>query len=603
VAFGADEVRFDAKAGALEIVGHVHVDEPPFHLTSEALQLKRVPIGAELKGDGTLAFCPCLGTPLSVRFTGATVAPPHDLILRNPVLEVFGVPVAWAPVFWLRDTGRFGVLPPDVEWRGADGLFAGEGVHVPWTRGDTVRGLDLRAGAYVDGGAAAEAALRTATTQTRVRWDELRGDDGVSLVANGSAGDVAGEAAWSADALRGARAVRATTDVEAAARPFDRAGLAEAWRVEGWTFSSGVRDAALRGGDGADLGAGGPVATARRADALGGAGAYDATVEGGAVHETAVGTTTFARAEGGALLATRAGPVGATLAVRALGDVADDGTRSGLEGAAQVRGTVSLPMVRAWGPGGAAAGGDAGADTGTDTGADTGAWVHRTEPRVEVAALETHTSDVLVVPAGRGMVTPDGAAWVAALGWANALGRWGTRGAAELDASGGVVGEGASALGALRARAAAAAAGEWLGLRADFARVFAPSSAGTDGGAFVARARLGPASGLNLAAHVAERDGVDPLVARALVDAPLEPASGFLALPGWTGGARLALPLGSRVTTRAGADVDLDGRQLVAALGALELHDPCGCVVVRATASHRIGREGVDVWLTVDLPR
>jgi len=119
----------------------------------------------------------------------------------------------------------------------------------------------------------------------------------------------------------------------------------------------------------------------------------------------------------------------------------------------------------------------------------------------------------------------------------------------------------------------------------------------------VARARIGPASGLNLGAHVAERDGVDPLVARALVDAPLEPASGFLALAGWTGGARLAVPLGSRVTTRAGADVDLDARQLVAAVGALELHDPCGCVVVRATAAHRIGRDGVDVWLTVDLPR
>ena len=43
--------------------------------------------------------------------------------------------------------------------------------------------------------------------------------------------------------------------------------------------------------------------------------------------------------------------------------------------------------------------------------------------------------------------------------------------------------------------------------------------------------------------------------------------------------------------------------QLVAAVGALELHDPCGCVVVRATAAHRIGRDGVDVWLTVDLPR
>ena len=587
VAFGADEVRFDARARALEIVGHVHVDEPPFHLTSEALELKRVPIGAELRGDGTLAFCPCLGTPLSVRFTGATVAPPHDLVLRNPVLEVFGVPVAWAPVFWLRDTARFGVLPPDVEWRGADGLFLGEGVHIPWTRGDTVRGLDLRAGGYVDGGVATDVALRTATTQTRVRWDDLRGDDGVGVTATGSAGDIA----WSVDALRGARAVRATTDVEAAARPFDRAGITEAWRVEGWTFASGVRDVALRGGDGADLGAGGPMVSARRADALGGAGAYDATVEGGAMTESGLGTTTFARAEGGTLLATRAGPVGATLAVRGLGDVADDGTRSGLDGAGQVRAAVALPMTRAWGPGEAAGGGE-----GTDA---VSPWVHRTEPRVEVAATATHTSEVLVVPAGRGMSTPGGGAWVAALGWTNAVGRPGARGAAEVDVSGGAVGDGMSAVGALRARAAAT--GDWVGLRADFGRVVA--APGIEGGAFVARARLGPAGGLNLAAHVAERDGVDPLLARALVDAPLEPASGFLAVPGWTGGARLAVPLGSRVTTRGGADVDLDARQLVAAVGALELHDPCGCVVVRATVAHRIGREGVDAWLTVDLPR
>jgi hypothetical protein len=601
VAFGADEVRFDARARALNIVGHVHVDEPPFHLTSDALELRRVPIGAELRGDGTLAFCPCLGTPLSVRFTGATVAPPHDLVLRNPVLEVFGVPVAWAPVFWLRDAGRFGVLPPDVEWRGADGLFVGEGVHVPWTRGDTVRGLDLRAGGYLDGGVRTDVALRTATTRTRVRWDDLGGDDGVGVVATGTAGDTA----WAVDALRGARAVRATTDVEAAARPFDRAEARQAWRVEGWTFSSGVRDVALRGGDGADLGAGGPLVSARRADALGGAGAYDATVEGGAVRETGLGTTTFARAEGGTLLATRAGPLGATLAVRGLGDVADDGTRSGLDGAAQARATVALPMARAWGSGDVGQGGDAANAAGP--------WVHRTEPRVEVAALATHASDVLVVPAGRGfdgrspalpepgrnLGAPSGGAWVAAVGWANAVGRWGARGAVEVDASGGAVGDGASALGAVRARAAAT--GDWVGFRADFARVFASSAA--NGGAFVGRARLGPAAGLNLVAHVAERDGVDPLVARALVDAPLEPASGFLALAGWTGGARLAIPLGSRVTTRAGADMDLDARQLVAAVGALELHDPCGCVVVRATAAHRIGREGVDVWLTVDLPR
>src|SRR4029077_2833193 len=119
VSFGADDVKLDAHSQALDASGNVRVDEPPFHLTSDALRLRRVPIGAELEGDGKLAFCPCLGAPLAVRFTGATVAPPHDVILRNPVLEVFGVPVAWAPVFWLGSPGRPGLLPPDLAWRGA----------------------------------------------------------------------------------------------------------------------------------------------------------------------------------------------------------------------------------------------------------------------------------------------------------------------------------------------------------------------------------------------------------------------------------------------------------------------------------------------------
>lgn len=592
VAFGADEVTFDTRDRALVVTGHVHVDEPPFHLTSEQLQLRRVPIGVQLVGQGRLAFCPCLGTPLAVRFDGATVAPPHDVILRNPVLEVFGVPVAWAPAFWLRSPGRVGVLPPDVAWRGGDGLFLGEGVHLPWVDGDTQRGLDLRAGAYVEGGVAVDGDMRTATSDTHVKWDRLHSDDGIGVSAHGATASSspqwaspAGSVAWDVDALRGRRAVVATTDVEAAARPYDRAEANAAWRDDGWTFASGARTAALRGGDLADLGVGGPLVTARRSGALGASvGAYDLGFEGGAVSGEGTGTTSFARAEGGTLLASRLGPVGATLALRGMGDIADDGFASGLDGAGQARATLSLPLSR-----------------GYETADPNDPLVHETEPRVEAAGIATHASDVLVVPAGRGMVVPEGAAWVADAGWRNAIGRWGTREAAELDASGGVVGDSLATLGALRARASAS--GRWVALRADFARTFSAGSGSGDGGAFVARMRVGPLTGLHLAVHAAERDGVDPLVARALVDAPLEPSSGFLTIPGWTGGARLGIPLGTRVTVRGGADVDLQARELVAALGALELHDPCNCVVVRANAAHRIGRDGIDVWVTVDIPR
>lgn len=195
---------------------------------------------------------------------------------------------------------------------------------------------------------------------------------------------------------------------------------------------------------------------------------------------------------------------------------------------------------------------------------------------------------------------PDGGTWVAALGFYNAFGRWGSRTSSELDAAGGAFG-GARPLPVLRARAVLGAG--WLGLRGEVARVVAQSVRDSSGGALLAEARIGEEAGLHANFHVTERDGVDPLAARALVEAPLEPATGFFAATGWAGGGRISIPIGSRITTRGGAEFDLTGRSLVAALGALELHDPCRCVIVRATAAHRVGREGVDVWLSVDLPR
>jgi hypothetical protein len=137
-----------------------------------------------------------------------------------------------------------------------------------------------------------------------------------------------------------------------------------------------------------------------------------------------------------------------------------------------------------------------------------------------------------------------------------------------------------------------------VALRGNFARLFGESARG---GALIASLRIGPANGPDLGAHVAERDGLDPLLARALVDPSLEPSGAFLDAPGWTGGAHVGIPIGARVTLRGGAEVDLTARELLAAGGALDVHDPCGCVAVTANASERVGRPGVDVWLTVTL--
>src|ERR1019366_1054713 len=99
----------------------------------------------------------------------------------------YHVPILWLPLFWLRSPGNIGLLPLDVAYRGGDGLYLGAGVHLPWSKGDPKDGLDLRAGAYLTGGFAADARLRTEATFTRVRVDDLRGDTGVSLDARAGA--------------------------------------------------------------------------------------------------------------------------------------------------------------------------------------------------------------------------------------------------------------------------------------------------------------------------------------------------------------------------------------------------------------------------------
>ena len=120
------------------------------------------------------------------------------------------------------------------------------------------------------------------------------------------------------------------------------------------------------------------------------------------------------------------------------------------------------------------------------------------------------------------------------------------------------------------------------------------------GHAVTARARVGRAEGLRLQANVAARDGIDPVLARALTDAPLEPGSGFLADTGTTGGATFVVPWTRAITTRVGADGDANAKELVAIRGGLDLKDRCGCVTLHANGSHRVGREGVDVWITLD---
>ncbi len=575
----ADDVVFDARQKELDLTGNVRVDSSPFHLSSDRLRVWRSSRGVVVKGRGKLAFCPCLGTPLTVGFKGATVAPPGDLVLESPRLELYGIPVFWAPFFWLRSPARFGLLPPDVAYRGGDGFFLGEGLHLPWNPGDEKDGVDVRGGGYFNGGFAGELRLRTPASATRVRVDDLRGDFGLEVDARGaSTADREGEpsAAWNVDMYRGARAVTATTELDAASRVFDRAGAEMAWRGGGFTFASGLAASSVRGDALERLGAAGPRVSAERSEALGSLGAYDASIEGGSYAGAGAPTLSYARARGGALLATRLGAVGASFSARGTADAAAVTSTEGYDAAGSARGELTLPLGRAY-----------------PSSRPDDPWLHRIEPRVAVSALASRGDDLFgYLPSAGGV---RGGAWVGEAGVSTALGRWGARDGFEASGALGTVGDDVTARPVARWRASAS--GRLIGLGAEGAHVLVDAK----GYALSARGRLGDLESLYLAMNVAGRQGVDPVMARALTDAPLEPSSGFLATEGWTGGARLGVPWGRYVTTQGGVDADLTAGEVLAARGSIELRDRCGCLAVRAMGAGRVGRPGVDVWITIDL--
>jgi hypothetical protein len=569
----ADEVGVDARLRELDLKGNVRADAPPFHLSADALHLRRSSLGVVIDGDGRLAFCPCLGTPLTIAFTQATVAPPGDLFLKSARLEIFGLPVFWLPYFWLRAPTRLGLLPPDVQYRGPDGVFLGEGLHLPWKRGGKDNAVDLRGGGYFKGGYALELDARTSTSTTRVRFDRL-GSDGLTVDARGALRGPQEQIAWDFDLLRGARGIAATTSLDAASRPYDTFAV-EASHLGDVALALGVRGVSARGGPLFAAEAAGPVASA----SVGGSAGpmtLDAILDGGVLRLPGNTALSFARADGGFEVAGHAGPFGLRDRVRFAGDVGSDGARSGLDGAVASRATVSLPLVRAF------------------EGGIVGDPVrHRIEPELSVAGVASHADGLLGVAAGRGLAVVSGSALVSEAGLKTALGRWGRGDAVELDGAVGTVATHDALRTAARWRLAATSG--LVGASAEGAHVLG------EGDAFLARVRVGAMDRFGFRAHAAARRALDPTVARALTDAPLAAPLGYLTKEGWSGGVAVSIPWASFLATRGGVDWDFEGPLVTSAWATVELRDKCGCFRVRINGAHRLGREGVDVWLGIDL--
>jgi hypothetical protein len=122
---------------------------------------------------------------------------------------------------------------------------------------------------------------------------------------------------------------------------------------------------------------------------------------------------------------------------------------------------------------------------------------------------------------------------------------------------------------------------------------------GSNAWAVSGRARIGAARSASLTAGLYTRTASDPIVTRFL----FEDAGGFAYLyqPGTSVFGQGDLPLGRFVRIFGGAHVDASARELLGATAGLELRDRCDCVGFRVQGSQRQGRDGVDVWLEIDL--
>ena len=582
----ADEVSFDVRKREIELRGNVKVDAAPFHLRSNELLIRRGPLGVDVIGSGEMSFCPCADAPLRIGFDAARVAPPGDVFVEGPRLQISGNTVMWLPWFWLRSPARPGVLPPEIEWRGQEGLLLGGGVHLPWNSVARAREpwpkaehppdrlLELHGAGYVQGGARVSARLLTPQSDMTLTWDDYRGSQGVTVDARGSVErDLAG-VAWDVDARRGGRAVQSTTDVREAALPYDRARVETRLRQGPVVFGLATAASSTRGS--LDAGAYGPRAFVRASGASMSALSWAATLDGGALagpevraQDGRLGDLGFGRATGHGQAATTLGPLSLVLAMNAEHTVLSN-RRDDHDDVA--RGTLGLPFGRPFE-----------LDGGEPI-------LHRIEPMVSAAAMSVELGDTL------SFAPLNGEALVADAGVRTSLGRYAHREGLELEAAIGHV-AGRAQPAAEVARYRLSASGRTAAILVDGAHLLADERAT----ALHADLRVGRLEGLHGGLSASGLKGVDPVAARLLFDRGQEPFTGFFAREGVTTGARVALPIVRALLLSAYGDYDPTSAELVDLGGSATLRDACGCATLRLAASHRVGRDGVDAALSLVL--
>jgi hypothetical protein len=664
----ADRIDVDRRSGTVALDGGVELQLDGFVVRSEHLSLRRsvehaarvglVPPGdaalggsgpLKLDGRATFAPCPCASPPLSLSIAGARRTAGGDWVLRQPVVRLFGLPVGWLPLFWLRSPESIGLLPPELAWSGVDGLYGGLGLHLPLGRR-----LDLGFGLFESGAMQGALDFGTDHARARLRWNhrDVGGPgspagDGVSIDAEGwlSAREDDTLAplstptlAFDVDALAGARASRMAMELSTIAMPWNEL-LATArlgpgrWSVEAWSPRGAPLDRvsaiALRTGvarDGAvgEIGAwhlaigGGPRASAtRRPEAVADAAWTMAVARplgwmrfAGELSLDArigrFGGTLDSSGESGGTAAASPASSGAANDARSIAPTATSAwlaaPRVALALPLERPGAVRMeltPLVEARAGAMAASGDDRVLDGWAMRGAFVDPWSsdHRLagDPRAAgVAAIGLDGRVDERDEAGR----THGELRLRAGGYASS-----TSGV-ESGLDVGAVGIAAMSGSLRRERADALSAA----LDVDAAITEGQHAAGP-GELLVVRGTLDlpwlDRRGLHLGARLAARSTLEPLLALALFGPGFygrSTSQSGLLREGVTVGGGASFPVASSVRIGGEVDVDARGPTLLQASAEARWTHRCGCLAVSLRGGHLIGRDGIDVLASIEVP-
>src|SRR5258708_16349231 len=91
----AGALQADLRLREIDLSEGVKVRLSPYYLRADRIHLSLGTWGVRVVGDGVLTFCPCDSPPIGIGFSGGWAGPPDELIVENPSLRIFGLPVFW----------------------------------------------------------------------------------------------------------------------------------------------------------------------------------------------------------------------------------------------------------------------------------------------------------------------------------------------------------------------------------------------------------------------------------------------------------------------------------------------------------------------------